>query len=172
MGEDKRPKIHPSCFIAPNATIVGDVEIAEGCGIWYNAVIRADLNPIRIGKNSNVQDNCIIHVSEENGTFIGENVSIGHGAMVHGARISNNVIVGIKAVVLDGAEIGEGSVIGAGAVVKSGMRVPPKSLVVGVPGRIVRENDDSLLAYAIKNAEVYQKLRDEHRSGIHKVWGR
>ncbi len=167
-----KPKIHESCFVAPNATIIGDVEIAEGCGIWYGAVIRADLKPVRIGKGSNVQDNVVIHVSEENGVEIGENVSIGHLAMVHGAKIGNNVIIGINATILDGAEIGDNSIIGANALVTSGMKVPPNSLVLGVPGKVVKtdETGEKFREACIENARIYQRLRDEHRAGKHEIW--
>ncbi len=167
-----RPKIHDSCFVAPNATIVGDVEIDEGCGIWYGAVIRADLNPVRIGKGSNVQDNVVIHVSAENSVEIGENVSIGHLAMVHGAKIGNNVIIGINATVLDGAEIGDNCIIGANALVTSGMKVPDNSLVVGVPGKVVKtdETGEKFREACFKNAETYHMLRDQHREGRHAFW--
>ncbi len=167
-----RPKIHDSCFVAPNATIVGDVEIDEGCGIWYGAVIRADLNPVRIGKGSNVQDNVVIHVSAENSVEIGENVSIGHLAMVHGAKIGNNVIIGINATVLDGAEIGDNCIIGANALVTSGMKVPDNSLVLGVPGKVVKTDDtgEKFRDACIKNAETYHMLRDQHREGRHAFW--
>lgn len=166
------PKIHESCFVADNATIIGDVEIAEGCGIWYGAVIRGDLNPIRIGKGSNIQDNCVIHVSEENGVEIGENVSVGHLAMVHGAKIGNNVIIGINATVLDGAEIGDNSIIGANALVTSGMKVPPNSLVLGVPGKVVKtdESGEKFREMCLENAKTYHRLRDEHKAGKHEIW--
>ena len=167
-----KPKIHDSCFVAPNATIIGDVEIDEGCGIWYGAVIRADLNPIRIGKGSNIQDNVVLHVSAENGVEIGENVSVGHLAMVHGAKIGNNVIIGINATVLDGAEIGDNCIIGANALVTSGMKVPPNSLVLGVPGKVVKtdETGEQFRDACIKNATTYHMLRDEHRRGKHGLW--
>ena len=167
-----KPKIRESCFVAPNATIIGDVEIDEGCGIWYGAVIRADLKPVRIGKGSNVQDNVVIHVSEENGVEIGENVSIGHLAMVHGAKIGNNVIIGINATILDGAEIGDNSIIGANALVTSGMKVPPNSLVLGVPGKVVKtdETGKKFKEACIENARIYQRLRDEHKEGKHEIW--
>ncbi len=167
-----KPKIHDSCFVAPNATIVGDVEIDEGCGVWYGAVIRADLNPVRIGKGSNVQDNVVIHVSAKNSVKIGENVSIGHLAMVHGAKIGNNVIIGINATVLDGAEIGDNCIIGANALVTSGMKVPPNSLVVGVPGKVVKtdETGEKFKQACIDNATTYHRLRDEHKEGKHGFW--
>ncbi len=165
--QEKKPKIHPSAYIAPTAVIIGDVEIGEGASIWDGAVIRGDVAFIKIGKNTNVQDNAVIHVDYGEPTLIGENVTIGHMAVVHAAKVGNNVIVGIHAVVLNGAEIGDGSVIGAGAVVTPGTKVPPRSLVLGVPGKVVRQGED-IEKMARENGLVYQKLRDEHRSGRYK----
>ena len=158
-----KPRIHESGYIAPTAVIIGDVEIAEGVSVWDGAVLRGDVAPIRIGKNTNVQDNVVIHVDYNEPTIIGENVTIGHLATVHGAKIGNNVIVGINAVVLNGAEIGDGSVIGAGAVVTSGTKIPPKSLVLGIPAKVIKQ-DEKFEKMAIENGEIYQRLRDEHKA--------
>ncbi len=158
------PRIHPKAFIAPTAVIIGDVEIAEGVSVWDGAVIRGDVSYIKIGKNSNIQDNAVIHVSHEIPTIIGENVTVGHLAMLHAATIENNVIIGINAVVLDNAVIGEGSIVGAGAVVTPNTKIPPKSLVLGIPAKVVKQGDDIEKA-AIENGIIYQKLRDEHLSG-------
>jgi carbonic anhydrase/acetyltransferase-like protein (isoleucine patch superfamily) len=160
-----KPKVHETCYVHRTAVIVGDVTISENCGIWPHAVVRGDESPIFIGKNSNVQDCCVIHVTTDTPTRIGENVSLGHGCVVHGATIEDNVIVGMKATVLNRAVVGRGSVIAAGAVVKEGAIIPPGSLVAGVPGKVVRESDPSLEAYAIKNAETYVDLAKRHKSG-------
>ncbi len=160
-----KPKVNDSCFVHESATIIGDVEIEEGCGIWPGAVIRGDQNRIRIGKESNVQDCCVIHVDDKNMTQIGNQVSLGHGCVVHGATIHDKVIVGMKAVVLNGAVVGQGSVIAAGALVKQGMEVPPGSLVVGVPGKVIREGDKSLEEYAERNAQTYVGLSKRHKNG-------
>lgn len=157
--------IHKSCYVHKTAVIIGNVTIQRNCGIWPNAVIRGDESIIEIGEGSNVQDCCVIHVSEGNPTKLGKNVSLGHGAIVHGATIGDDVIVGMNAVVLNGANIGSGSIIGAGALVKEGMVVPECSLVVGVPGKIVREGDRVLKKYAIKNAKTYQALALRHKNG-------
>ncbi len=157
------PVVHKSAYIAPTAVIVGDVTVEEGVSIWDGAVLRGDVSYVKIGKNSNVQDNAVIHVAHNVPTIIGENVTIGHLAMVHAAKVCDNVIVGIHAVVLDNAEIGEGSVIGAGTVVTPRTKIPPNSLVLGIPGKVVKQND-SVREMAIKNGEVYQKLRDEHKN--------
>jgi len=167
MMEEKKPKIHPSAFISPTAVIIGDVEIAEGVSVWDGAVIRGDVAPIKIGKNSNIQDNAVIHVDYGEPAIIGENVTVGHLAIVHAAKIGNNVIVGIHAVVLNNAEVGDGSVIGAGAVVTPGSKIPPRSLVLGVPGKVIRQGED-IEKMARENGLIYQKLREEHKSGRYK----
>jgi len=159
-----KPRIGKGTYIAPTAVIIGDVEIAEGVSVWDGAVIRGDVSYIKIGKNSNVQDNCVIHVDHNEPAIIGENVTVGHMAVVHGAKIGNNVLVGIHAVVLSGAEIGEGSVIGAGAVVTPETKIPPKSLVLGIPGKVVKQGDD-IKRMAVENGKIYQRLRDEHLNG-------
>ncbi len=159
-----KPNIGERVYIAPTAVVIGDVEIADGVSVWDGAVIRGDVSYIKIGKNTNIQDNAVVHVDYDEPTIIGENVTVGHMAVVHAAKIGNNVIVGIHAVVLNGAQIGDGSVIGAGAVVTPGTKIPPKSLVLGIPGKIVRQGDD-VERMAIENGVVYQKLRDEHKNG-------
>jgi len=128
-------------------------------------VIRGDLSSVKIGEGSSVQEHCQIHGNPGRPTIIGKNVSIGHGAIVHAARIGDYVVVGMNSSILDEAEIGSGSVIGANAMVKGRAKVPPGSLVVGVPAKIVKENDPSLMEVARKNAEEYHKLRDAHKKG-------
>jgi carbonic anhydrase/acetyltransferase-like protein (isoleucine patch superfamily) len=157
------PNIHPSCFIAAGAFIIGNVTIEKGCGVWFGVVIRADLNSVRIGEGSNIQDHAVIHVSSSYPTIIGKNVSLAHGSIVHGARIGDNTIIGMHATVLNGAEIGSGSLIGANTLVKEGIKIPPGSLVVGLPGKIIRSEDETLSVIAVKNAEIYHRLRDEHK---------
>jgi len=159
------PKIHASCYVDPAAVIIGDVEIAEDCSVWPGAVIRADMNSIKIGPGSSVQDNCVIHVSEDNPVIIGKDVSLGHCCMVHGAVIHDDVIIGINSTILNGADIGAGSIIGANAVVKSGMVIPPGSLVLGIPGKIIRSGDEGLLAEIHQTSRNYRRLRDEYRAG-------
>ena len=160
-----KPKVHESCFVHGTAVIVGDVTMAENCGIWPNAVVRGDEAPVTIGRNSNVQDCCVIHVTTDTPTKIGENVSLGHGCVVHGATIEDNVIIGMNATVLNRSVVGRGSVIAAGAVVKEGAIIPPGSLVAGVPGKVVRESDPALEQYAVRNAETYVDLARRHKSG-------
>ena len=159
------PKVDPSCYVAPEAIIIGDVEISKGCSVWSYAVIRADLSPVRIGEGSSVQEHCQIHGNPGKPTIIGNNVSIGHGAIVHAAKVGDFVIIGMNSCILDGAEVGSGSIIGASAVVTENMKIPEGSLVVGVPARILKHGDSSLLEAARRNAEAYHKLRDAHRRG-------
>ncbi len=159
-----KPRISKSAYIAPTAVLIGDVEIAEGASVWDGAVLRGDVAAIKIGKNSNVQDNAVLHGDYGEPTIIGENVTIGHMAVVHGATVHDNVIIGIHVVVLNGVEIGEGSVIGAGAVITSGKEIPPNSLVLGIPGKVVKQGEE-IREMAIENGKIYQKLRDEHIQG-------
>ena len=159
------PKIDPSCYVAPEAIIIGDVVIDKGCSIWSFAVIRADLSSVRIGEGSSIQEHCQIHGNPGKPTIIGKNVSIGHAAIIHAAKVDDFVIVGMNSCILDGAEIGSGSIIGAGAVVTENMKIPEGSLVVGVPAKIIRQGDPSLREQAKRNAEAYHKLRDAHKRG-------
>ena len=133
--QGKTPRLGKPRFIAPNATIVGDVTLGDGSSVWYGAVIRSDLNPIRIGRDCNVQDNATIHSNRNSVATLGNGVTVGHNAIVHGATIEDDVLVGMHATVLDGAHIGSGSIIAAGAVVLSGMEVPPTAWWPVCPAR-------------------------------------
>lgn len=149
----KSPEIHSEARVAENAAIIGDVEIGAGASVWYGAVIRADACTIRVGENSNVQDCCCLHGARD--TTVGKNVTIGHGAIVHGCTVEDNCLIGMGATLLDGAVIGEGSIIGAGALVGENKIIPPRSLVVGVPGKVIREVTDEQFEGILKNAETY-----------------
>ena len=166
------PEVHPDCFIAANAVIIGEVIIEKGASIWYGAVLRGDEASITIGEGTNIQDNVTIHTTPTSPVTIGKNCSIGHGAVVHGCRISDNVIIGINATILDHAEIHSGSIVGANALVKEGQVIPENSLAVGVPVKIVRENEKGLLEAAVTNAEQYHLLRDQHKSGKYEKFKR
>lgn len=133
-----QPDVHSSAFIAPSATVLGAVSLGEESSVWFNAVVRGDINSIAIGPRSNVQDGAVIHVADAFGTSIGELVTVGHLAIVHACTVHDEVLVGMKAVVMDGAEIGARSIIGAGALVTAGTKVPPGSLVLGSPAKVVR----------------------------------
>jgi carbonic anhydrase/acetyltransferase-like protein (isoleucine patch superfamily) len=139
--EEFLPEVHSSAFIAASADLIGRVTIGEEASIWYNVTLRGDINEIVIGPRSNVQDNAVIHLSDDFGTYIGEYVTVGHGAIVHAATVKDEVLLGMGSCILDGAVIGERSIIGANALVTSGTVIPPGSLVVGSPARVVKTMD-------------------------------
>lgn len=137
--EGRAPRIDPSAWVAPGAVVVGDVEIGPDSSVWYGSVVRGDVHHVRIGARSNIQDNCVLHVTR--GRFpceVGDEVTVGHRAVVHGCRVGDGALVGIGAIVLDGATVGEGAVVGAGAVVTPGARIEAGGLALGVPARVVR----------------------------------
>lgn len=163
------PKIHQSCFVAPNAVIIGDVTIGENCGVFPNAVLRGDQNSIVIGDGSNIQDCCVLHTDTEHMVQIGRNVTIGHAAVVHGATISDDCLIGIHATILNGAQIHSGSIIGACSLVTERMIVPENSLVLGIPGKIVKQ-DPQFIESIRKNAEIYQNLSQNHRKEQYAIY--
>jgi len=132
------PQIHPSAFVAASADVIGRVTLHEETSIWYHATLRGDINEIVIGPRSNIQDNVVIHLADDYGCFVGELVTVGHSAILHACTVKDEVLVGMGAIVLDGAVIGERSIIGAGALVTGGTVIPPGSLVLGSPARVVR----------------------------------
>lgn len=135
-----QPEFGKDCFIAPNATIVGDVTMGDGCSVWFNAVVRGDVNSIRIGNKVNIQDGAVIHCTyEKTKTIIGDNVSIGHNAIVHGCTVEDNVLIGMGAIVMDNARIGSNTIIAAGAVVLEGTQVEAGTIYAGVPAKKVKE---------------------------------
>ena len=147
--------IHKSAFIAPGAIVLGDVTIAEDCGIWYHATVRGDRSAISIGRGSNIQDNCVVHGDTTYPVMIGENVTIGHGAIIHGCTIEDNTLIGMGAILLNGCHIGRNCIIGAGALVTQNTVVPDNSLVVGNPGKVKREVTEEEITSNLDNAKVY-----------------
>jgi carbonic anhydrase/acetyltransferase-like protein (isoleucine patch superfamily) len=138
--EGRMPRLHPGAWVAPGATLVGDVELGADSSVWYGCVLRGDVHRVRVGARTNLQDGAIVHVTAERfAAEIGDEVSVGHRAVVHGCRVAAGALIGIGAIVLDGAEIGEDALVGAGALVTPGSVVPPGVLVVGAPARVVRE---------------------------------
>ncbi|MCM0646920.1 gamma carbonic anhydrase family protein [Clostridium swellfunianum] len=138
--EDKYPKIHSSAFIAPSADVIGDVTIDEDSSVWFGAVIRGDENYIKVGKGTNIQDNCTVHINNSDyATRIGDYVTIGHNAVVHACTIGDYCLIGMGAIVLDGAEVGDYTIIGAGSLVTSGKKIPSGVIAIGSPVKIVRE---------------------------------
>lgn len=140
------------------AKIIGEVEIGDHSSIWYNAVVRGDIEPVKIGAYSNIQDNCVIHTSKGFKTIIGNYVSVGHAAVLHGCRIKDNVLVGMNATILNGSTIQENSIIGAGTVVTERKEFPPGNLILGVPGRLIRELTIEEIKSIKENALRYSKL--------------
>ncbi len=152
-------------FIAENATVIGDVTLADDVNVWFGAVIRADRDAVAVGAGSNIQDNAVVHTTIGFPVDIGSEVSVGHGAILHGCTIHDGVLVGMGAVILNGAAVGEGSIIGAGTVVTEGKEIPPNSLVLGVPGKVVRETTPEQRDGIIRNAREYVKLAGRYRRG-------
>jgi gamma-carbonic anhydrase len=151
------PTIHPSAFVAASADVIGRVTLHEESSVWYQATLRGDINEIVIGPRSNVQDNAVIHLSDDHGCYLGELVTVGHSAILHACTVKDQVLVGMGAIVLDGAVIGERSIIGAGALVTGGMVIPPGSLVLGSPAKVVRtlslEEQAKVKNWALKYVE-------------------
>ena len=160
----RTPTIDPSAFVAAGARVVGGVTLSEGASVWYNAVLRADGDTITIGVGSNLQDNVSVHVDAGRPVVIGENVSVGHNAVVHGCTVGDGSLIGMGAVVLSGAVIGEGCLIAGGAVVLEGAVIPPGSLVAGVPAKVRRELTEDERAGILRNAQAYREHVVEHEN--------
>jgi carbonic anhydrase/acetyltransferase-like protein (isoleucine patch superfamily) len=160
--QGKTPVIPPNCYIDPSAQVIGDVELGERASIWMNAVVRGDVNSIRIGPKSNVQDCAVLHgMRNLYAVTVGEMVTIGHNATVHGCTLGDNVLVGIGSVILNDARVGEGSIIAAGAVIPEHAVIPPRSLVVGVPGKVKKtlgEEDQKMIAKYAQNYLDYTAI--------------
>ena len=157
------PKIGKNCFIAENAVIIGDVTIGDDCSIWYGVVLRGDVNTIKIGHRVNIQDNASVHtLYQRSVTEIGDDVSVGHNAVVHGAKVGNNVLVGMGAILMDNAEIADGSIIAAGAVVLTGEKLEP-GVYAGVPAKKVKDGSEAITAAAHKNAQGYMMYKEWYK---------
>jgi carbonic anhydrase/acetyltransferase-like protein (isoleucine patch superfamily) len=167
--EINSPLIHHTSFISESAIIIGNVRIGKNCGIFPNSVIRGDQNSIEINDGSNIQDCCVIHTDKEHNVKIGKNVSIGHGAIVHGSIIGDNCLIGMNVTILNGVIIEEGTIIGANALLKTNQKIPKNSLVVGVPGKIVKQ-DENLQKIILKNAENYKKISKDYIEGKYKIY--
>ncbi|MDH4084253.1 MAG: gamma carbonic anhydrase family protein [Nitrospira sp.] len=160
-----KPTVPKSCFIEETAVVIGDVVMGEECSAWFHAVIRGDVNEIRIGSRTNVQDLCMLHVTHDtHPLLIGNDVTIGHHVVLHGCTIHDRVLVGMGAIIMDGVVIGEDSVVGAGALVVEGMIVPPKSLILGSPAKIKRPVTEKELAWIKVSAENYVRYASQYMS--------
>lgn len=157
------PKVHEEAFVAETATVLGEVTIGEGSSIWYGAVLRGDIAPIRIGRYSNIQDNATVHNETNIPAEVGDYTVVGHNAIVHGCTIGNNCLIGMGAIILNGAVIGDNCIIGAGALVTEGKEIPANSMVIGTPGKIIRQVTEEEIEKVRKNAMRYNELwRTKH----------
>lgn len=167
--KDREPKVHPDAYVHPMAVIIGEVEIAEGCYIGPGAVLRADWGAIRIGLGTNVQENCVLHVRPEEELLVGQECHIGHGAVIHGARLGHRILVGMGAILMDWVRVGDDSIIGAGSVLKEGFEVPPKAVVAGIPARIVGEVTEDLLSRKRWGTALYQTLPRLYKEHLREI---
>lgn len=150
-------------LILPGAVVNGDVVLGKGCSVWYNAVIRGDVSPIRIGEDTNIQDNAVLHTSHGIPLVLGRGVTVGHGAILHSCTVEDNVLIGMGAILLDGAVIGENSIIGAGALVTKNTQIPPGSMVLGSPARVKRALTEEEIAAIRENAREYVAIQSRYR---------
>lgn len=163
---DRKPVIDEGAYTAPTSVVVGEVTMGAASSAWYGAVLRADCDTITVGAGSNIQDNCTVHADPGFPAHVGEGVSVGHNAVLHGCTVEDDVLVGMSATVLNGARIGAGSLIAAHALVPQGMQVPPGSLVAGVPAKIKRELTEEEREGIKANAAMYQHLARTHREEL------
>ncbi|MBQ9544243.1 MAG: gamma carbonic anhydrase family protein [Clostridia bacterium] len=158
----KKPEIEEGVFVAHSADIIGDVKVKKGSSLWFSAVLRGDMAEITVGENTSIQDNCTVHADAGKPCHIGNNVTVGHNAVVHGCTVGDNSVIGMNSTVLNGAVIGKNCLIGAGALVKEKDVIPDNSLAVGVPAKVIRTFDESAESYMQKNAEEYAELAKEY----------
>jgi len=161
--DGRGPSVDPSAFVADSAEVDGDVVVAAGASIWYGAVLRGDIEPIVVGKGSNVQDGCILHTDAGRPCLLGRQVTVGHGAILHGCTVADDALIGMRATVLSGATIGRGAIVGAGALVTEGQVVPEAMLVLGVPARVIRPVRPDEAERARHGTEHYVALGALHR---------
>ena len=164
------PRIDPSVFLAPSACVIGDVQIGEKSSLWFNVLVRGDVNSIRIGKRTNIQDGTVIHVTHKtHPTVIGSDVSVGHSVTLHGCTIHDRCLIGIGAIVLDGVEVGESSMIAAGSLLTPGTKIPPRSLVMGSPGRVRKQLTDAECADFQAVAKRYLHYQEDYRTNVKRM---
>lgn len=161
------PKIHETTFVAPSADVIGEVEIGSHSSVWFQCVVRGDVNWIKIGSRTNIQDHSMLHVTRKKSPLrIGDEVTVGHRATLHGCTIGNRILIGMGAIVLDDAEIGDDCIVGAGALVTKGTKIPPRSLAVGSPAKVVRELKDEEIAFLKQSAANYVQDAMEYYSYV------
>jgi carbonic anhydrase/acetyltransferase-like protein (isoleucine patch superfamily) len=163
--KDQFPRVHPSCFVEESAQVIGDVELGEDSSVWFNSVLRGDVNGIRVGRRTNIQDLTLIHVTtQRHSTQVGDDVTVGHHVVLHGCTVGNRVLVGMGAVLMDGVVVGDDCIVGAGALLTPGTQVPPGSLVVGSPAKVKRALTEEERAFLLESARSYVRTAAEHRS--------
>jgi carbonic anhydrase/acetyltransferase-like protein (isoleucine patch superfamily) len=154
----KRPKIHPSAFVAPNAVLIGDIEVGPQSSIWFGAVLRGDNGPIRVGARTSIQDNAVVHVSEGGETLLGDDVTVGHCAVMEDCRIEAHALIGSNATLLNGSTIGEGALIAAGSVVGQGVTIPPRVVAAGAPATVKKALEGQAASWIEISSDEYVKL--------------
>lgn len=166
---DEAPRIHPSAWVADNATVIGRVALGEGASVWYGVTIRGDNDWITIGRNTNIQDNSMLHADPGFPLTLGDNVTIGHQVMLHGCTVGDGTLIGIQSVLLNGAKIGRNSIVGAGALVTEGKEFPDGVLIVGSPAKVVRELTPEQIERLQKTAAGYVANAERHRTQVKRI---
>lgn len=161
-----KPSIGKGTFVATNASVIGDVMMGDQCSVWFSAVIRGDSNSIKIGNRTNIQDLALLHIDSTHGLTIGDEVTIGHRAILHGCSVGNRVLIGMGAIVMNGAQLGDECIIAAGALVSEGKIIPPRTLVMGMPGKVVREITADELSFLTKSADIYAENGQRYISDL------
>jgi len=166
---DKAPLLDPTAWIAPNATVIGDVRLAAGASVWWNAVLRGDNDPITIGENSNIQDGSVLHTDVGVPLTLGRDITVGHMVMLHGCTVGDGSLIGIGSIVLNRAVIGRHCLIGANSLIPEGKTIPDRSLVMGSPGKVVRELTDEEVARLLHSAQHYVNNADLYRTRLEEI---
>lgn len=157
------PKIHPTAFITDDAIVIGDVEVGEDASVWFGSIVRGDVNYIRIGARTNIQDGCVIHVSQRtHPTILEDEITVGHRVTLHGCHVESGCLIGIGAILMDGVRVGRQSLVGAGTLLTPGTQIPPRSLVIGSPGRVKRELSEDELAFLDRSWQNYTELKKHY----------
>ncbi len=162
----KTPEIAPDAYVAPSAVVIGDVKIGPRASVWPGVVLRGDINSIEVGEGSNIQDGCVVHLADDYGVKIGKHVTVGHLAMIHACTVGDECLIGMHATILDGAEIGAQSIVGAGALVTKGTKIPPGSLVLGAPAKVVKELSPEVRATLRDGALKYETVAAAHKGAL------
>jgi gamma-carbonic anhydrase len=161
---DLSPKVEPTAFIAPNAVLIGNVRVGVQASVWFNSILRGDINYIEVGDRTNIQDGCILHVTHEDPVVVGAETTVAHGVILHGATVESGCLVAMGAIILDGARVESGSLVAAGALIPPGMHVPKNSLVMGVPGKIVKELTEQERTRIKLNWQVYVQYANDYKN--------